>query len=1450
MGVTYDSVGAGNGQQAATVSETHTIGAGANALVLGVTAWGTGATGNTATVGTTSMTLLGNYTPDSGTMYLLIFGLLSPPTGTQTITFTSATGTPYVNLNSVAYAGVLSFGTAVNASGSGTAASQTVSSTTSNQLIFQMFTDDQGSASGAPTGYNQTARWSGDGSVAQPTVIGDAPGGGNITFSATMPLSATWGGLAIPLNGAAGGGRPILRIPNRNVGPMAQRHVFRRPTPTVFSFGQNNWIADASLAIAASSIDTISQGQVLDTSSLAITTGLTDTATRAAFADTSLPVTATITDNINAAFLANASLPVTANLASLLNLEAYIAGLLPITAGFTEILNLAGLANTSLGITAGLTDVASYGAVANTTPLAITAGLTDAARLAAKANTSLAITAGFTGLANQVINSAVISLPITAALTATDTRNAVVGASLPITVGNLAGAVPTYDNSASSSYQSGTGSGTAVTWSHTVAAGAYAIIVVFVPYASMSGPGSGTTAVVKMGTVTLSSLGSVFINNAAEGWAWVFGGYTSGSGAQTASVKLTESGQTFTGYGASFTYNNVSSVGILQTAYGGSATTQSVSVPSASTNLVWGAIQIGTSGATLAGFSAFSLNQRQEQDSNTTWGESFIAGDIAGSSSVSVSVNTSSSFDWAAVGLSLNGLAGPTIGYSGVANVALPITAGGLVNVISKGQALVALSLGLTATPTAVASYGATANTSLPITATPLGSVHWNAVASAALALTATPTSAGVRNAVVDALLPITAGNMTGAVPAYDNSAISSLQNGVPSPASFTWTQTVAAGAYVIIAIFEPYGSSFHMQGPGNTTAVVKMGTVTLSSLGYAFLGGTSDSNGWTWVFGGYVSGSGSQTASVTLTQSFSNFYGYAASFTYTNVFSVGTLQTAYGTTTPGSMPVSVSSAASALVWGAVNVSANSTVNLTSITLTQRQAEDMGVTWGEAFVAGDITGATTVSVSAYTASSDTSGWAAVGLSLNGLPGPVVQYAGVVQGLLAITAGLVDTLSLGRAIAAALPITATPTGTASYGARANVALPITVGLLASSAHLWMADVALAITAGLIDTASYGAVANASLPITSAQSGAGTRGARADILLTVIATLTDAAQLAGLINTSLPVTATPIDTVSQGQNLDGLLPITATPTGAARLAALGNAFLLVTATPTQTGSRGQNLDAVLGFTAATTQVLSRGQGVDSTLTVTATPTGFFSWGSFMTALSVITVTPQGAGSRGQNMDVSLPLTIAVSSLVNWAANADVLLPITVTTVSDSDHGTIIDAVLAITATPNQVLKQDMLADASLGIVSGQSGFVSNSSLINSLLNVTADFSVTATEVNVILIDVQLPIMATPDTAVAYAGTLDTNLTVTTTPVNVLNLVGLFDVLLNATIASAQATGQGQNLDTSLDVTAVPEVDVGHNATADAVLAVILETVAQLSVSTGGGNFLMFFRNAMGQ
>jgi hypothetical protein len=134
--------------------------------------------------------------------YLFCFELMSPPTGSQTISLTSTgSGTHYTNGNSASYLNVTSVATAVGNFGTTSPATLSMTGTVTGQ-IEAMAAAFASSGSGQTfSTFTQTQRYlAASGSASDPLLIGEAAGnGGTVSFSATESTSRPWGTLGVTL---------------------------------------------------------------------------------------------------------------------------------------------------------------------------------------------------------------------------------------------------------------------------------------------------------------------------------------------------------------------------------------------------------------------------------------------------------------------------------------------------------------------------------------------------------------------------------------------------------------------------------------------------------------------------------------------------------------------------------------------------------------------------------------------------------------------------------------------------------------------------------------------------------------------------------------------------------------------------------------------------------------------------------------------------------------------------------------------------------------------------------------------------------------------------------------------------------------------------------------------------------------------------------------------------
>ena len=195
--VTWESTGAGGSANGGTITWTHTIGATANCVIVGVNTNTNPYNLPTVKVGSsTYLKCLGiNYfdSPGGNNNYSMIFGLMNPPTGTQTFTVTGQSG--FTSANSVSYNNVSGFDTPVYSNGSGTTMTLTDPGVDAG-MVVSVFTSRGPSVL---TNYSQWTRHNFRDGNTYPLLIGDAPGGIGLTFSATNSDTSNWGGIGLSL---------------------------------------------------------------------------------------------------------------------------------------------------------------------------------------------------------------------------------------------------------------------------------------------------------------------------------------------------------------------------------------------------------------------------------------------------------------------------------------------------------------------------------------------------------------------------------------------------------------------------------------------------------------------------------------------------------------------------------------------------------------------------------------------------------------------------------------------------------------------------------------------------------------------------------------------------------------------------------------------------------------------------------------------------------------------------------------------------------------------------------------------------------------------------------------------------------------------------------------------------------------------------------------------------
>lgn len=218
--ISFDAAGTAATGYHSSANIAHTLAGGATALLAAVNVYGTSAITLTAEIGSKPLTLLGTeqyglYSSNPwlypfGSLYL--FGLIDPPTGSQTIAVSSSPAV-YMTAQSVSYIGALGFDTPAASNG---ALSQVTAASTkpAARLVAAHGITPRANA----FTYNQSKRALVNASSAdQVLMLGDAPGAPYVVSAAAMSTyTPDWGAVAVNLLPA-----PVMLNVSANVGAFA-----------------------------------------------------------------------------------------------------------------------------------------------------------------------------------------------------------------------------------------------------------------------------------------------------------------------------------------------------------------------------------------------------------------------------------------------------------------------------------------------------------------------------------------------------------------------------------------------------------------------------------------------------------------------------------------------------------------------------------------------------------------------------------------------------------------------------------------------------------------------------------------------------------------------------------------------------------------------------------------------------------------------------------------------------------------------------------------------------------------------------------------------------------------------------------------------------------------------------------------------------------------------------
>lgn len=286
--------------------------------------------------------------------------------------------------------------------------------------------------------------------------------------------------------------------------------------------------------------------------------------------------------------------------------------------------------------------------------------------------------------------------------------------------------------------------GTTITWQHVLSSSATALVVAVGFYAPNDSP-TTLTRTVKVGTKVLTSLGTR-INYGTGGWLELFGTTSPPTGAQNVTVTASTSSYLS---GNSTSYTGVASLGTPVSNAASNGTIMSVAVTPAS------------GGMAVAAYGSAYVQLFTGGNATLRWTKNSITPtvgiqDVVGTgSAVTLTLSNSGNYQWSAIAVPL------------VPAVTVPVAKTG------------AVSLSVTATPTAAAMGTKRANSVPIITATATANVQVSTKFAASLGLIVTPTATrtGTPHITGAATIPLTTTLSAGAA-----MTPAPLPPGVPSP--------------------------------------------------------------------------------------------------------------------------------------------------------------------------------------------------------------------------------------------------------------------------------------------------------------------------------------------------------------------------------------------------------------------------------------------------------------------------------------------------------------------------------------------------------------------------------------------------------------------------------------------------------------------------------------------
>lgn len=1456
--VNYDSTGAGASANGGTLTWSHTLSANANCVIVGMTTNTNSYNMPTVKIGSTYLKCLGiSYYDVPGNRYGMLWGMMNPPTGTQTFTVTGQVN--YTSANSVAYQNVSGFSIPSYNKGAGTSLSLSMAGVDAGMIVQVL-------SSNAPsqiTNYNRTTRYNIRDSNTYALVIGDGPGGVGATYTATNPDSSAWGTIGVSLlpRSATPTGTQYdgMGIGYAQTGgsSITFSHVATAGSYVILDMAIDRNITLSNVLYAGQAMTLLGSARFTGQSGnagmyrygIANAPGGLSTVTATTSATTYFA--ANTTGYINVGYMSapqtasgNGSAPsqaVTLSESDQIAIESIgvYANTLGTLTGDNNLLAFS-WANMSLVIndatasttfTTGNTGV-NWGAIYTIlspvdTSLAATATITADADIRQGIwqvdSTTVASTATLTATATRNIFADSPQV-ITTTLTNTGTRNAIVDSLQAITVGEIGQDVVAFDSVGVGA----TGSGTpkTITWNHTISPSANYVIMAVSTLINGTNNYSIYTAL--LGSTPMTYLGGTDNYDTSPGpYAIYFWGMANPpTGTQTFSVG-TSSLATYLAANT-VAYRNVGEVSPIYTKAGAAGTSFSHGSINSETGEI--VVQAFAQGQNIL-IGSYNQTSRYNVSGAANVNAALLIGEAAGGSALTFTATSSASDFYGSVAIALIPAPSSTRNANVDSSQALTVTETqtGLRNAIVNSA-----TQAITAAPSGLPNAGYKVSAPQAITASPSTAGSYGAVGNTSLALTETASSSGLRVAATDSSLALTAGRIGSDLsPAWaatgpgtaGNAGILSFTDTIPVGTSYTlvWSQMLCASS-----------------SPTVSVTIGGVSATLVDSLQIALTGGN---NLFLFCFGLANPPTGSQTVSYTTNSNLAcpvNTVHYSRVSRANSVAKLG-----YQSGQPSiTLPVNDSRFMYAQAFGYAAAAVGN--SYTAYNQSQRYITSAVANVSGPLLIGDAAGTGGSLTFSATRDNTSYSWGTIVVVL-ATSNPFAAIGTTFDSSQAITVGEPGNVKWALNAAAPLAITVDLPALENESSVISTPLEVTASFTAEITKTRLIEggtqeLTVTPTADMLRNANTDSVAGAIATITSVAQ----RNAGVDSSSVVIAAQNSIVKWGALFAVSQPIAATTSITATRAARVDALLALAATAEATPHIDHPASSSLVLTVSDSAATFNADFVTAATMLTSASSSVTAlRSIYFDAELVITETATSQVKWSLKAQATHVITVDSSGTATRNARVDASLLAALGRDGYMFQTESFDVPLNViadltAILNITTTLESPTLDVLADLTGRVVRILFADS-DPIDITVEIPQSDFLlSHYAEAVVAVNNTLDGSAVLDAV----CNVTLEVSADASVIINQDAIIDTDLQIEAIFVSDMLMDAIIDAYLSANTDLATKTIRGQYIDAEQELVFTVTEETKWNIMMQALLNVPVTTTVDTRFGQATSNFFVFY------